>query len=226
MASVCAVVGGTARALVVRMLPIDDRIAIAINHAETLADEAIDIGLYAVSDRLRAHSSRLAVERDILEAAQTLVSRTRSERAHAYAQLRARNEQFETEVSMRFEPDEAAIFLAVSRVPPDVIAGFRLRRLTSRQRKKLGSAVTALQAALTVMAEHDDEHLAAVAKEVVAKSICIARANQLRAEAQKAKLELLAALPQTSAAAKRIRRRVVRTRRPDNPWCPPEISSL
>ncbi len=127
--------------------PLSDRIDTIISQAEALADDAADAQMFAISDKLRVASSRLAIDREIYEAA-----------GHALNESRRRC----------------------------AAAG--------------GGFV-------------DDVHVNALVKELGARSVCIARARQLREDVVGARRELIAAILDGSAASAWTRRRLDSARR-------------
>jgi len=197
------------------MIPLADRVSIIIGHAEAFADEAADLRIFELSDRLRLKASRLAIDQELVEAKVTMVRRTRVARIEAIRALRAHNHRFEVELSTRLPAKDAAEFLKTARVSATSLATFRLRRLTLVQEQVLGPIVANLRAALAAVERADEEHLTAVAAEIAASAACNGRAARLRVDLERAKAELLAVLPQGCDAWRRVRRRVVRTRRPD-----------
>jgi hypothetical protein len=197
------------------MITIHDRVEIVVGHAESLADEAADFSLYHVSDRLRLLSSRLSIDHEIVEAALVTVARTRAEKNDRLAHLRACNRRFDVEAAVRVAGDEAGAFLSSARVPATTLAGYRLRQLTPALEAQLGEVAPALRRALAALEQAEDDLLNATAAEFIARARCNGRIEKLRIECERAKAELLAAIPGDSAAATRIRRRVVRTRRPN-----------
>jgi hypothetical protein len=128
--------------------------------------------------------------------------------------LRAFNHRVEVEMAHRYSADEAAAFLTAARVSPTSTARFRLRRLGPEQEAAIQPLVAGLRTALENVEAADDDHLSAVAAEFIARARCNGRAEKLRVDLERAKAELLAMLPPDSPSAVRVRRRVVRTRRP------------
>ena len=118
-------------------------------------------------------------------------------------------------MATRFPSDVAAAYLASARVSPKDTACFRLRRFSIAHRQVLGDLVTGLEAAVVACDRAVDESLAATAAAFVATARANGRAWRLRLELERSKAALLAVLPSSAAAAARVRRRVVRTRRPD-----------
>jgi hypothetical protein len=196
------------------MIPLSDRITIIVGHAEALADEAADAGLFHVTDRLRLAASRLAIDKELVDAALLAAARTRVVRAEKLVHLRAFNHRIEVEMAHRYSADEAAAFLTAARVSPTSTARFRLRRLGPEQEAAIQPLVAGLRTALENVEAADDDHLSAVAAEFIARARCNGRAEKLRVDLERAKAELLAMLPPDSPSAVRVRRRVVRTRRP------------
>jgi hypothetical protein len=196
------------------MIPLSDRITIIVGHAEALADEAADARLFHLTDRLRLSASRLAIDKELVDAALLSAARTRVVRAEKLVHLRAFNHRVEVEMAHRYSADEAAAFLSTARVSPTATARFRLRRVGPEQEAAMPDLMAGLRGALAAVEAADDDHLGAVAAEFVARARCNGRAEKLRMELERAKAELLAALPPGSAQAIRVQRRVVRTRRP------------
>lgn len=199
------------------MTPLHERADIVIGHAEFLADEAADARCFHLTDRLRLQASRLAIDKEIVDAALVTVSRARAARVARFAQLKAWNQRLEVELGSRFGAPDA--LLATARVSPVSTARFRLRRLDGEQRASLAALVAGLEEAFAVAELAEDAFIGAVSDHVVARSRCEGRQARLRVECEKAKAELLAILPPDSPAAQRIRRRVVRTKRPST-WKP------
>jgi len=195
--------------------PLNERIATLINHAEALADEAADAGLHDITDRLRLGASRLAIDGELVDVALRAAAARHARRAEKIGHLRALNHRVEVEMATRFPHDVAAAYLASARVTPKDTAQFRLRRFTDVHRAVLGPLVAELEQALLEMDRAVDESLAAAAAEFVAKARANGRGHRLRLDLERSKATLLAVVPAESAAAERIRRRVVRTRRPD-----------
>jgi hypothetical protein len=195
------------------MITIQERVEIVLGHAEALADEAADIGYFHVSDRLRLLSSRLAIDHEIVESALVSVGRARGARNERLAHLRACNRRFDVEATLRVAGDEASAFLNSARVSAMTLAGYRLRQLTPALEAQLGEVAAALRTAHEAMDKAEDELLSATAAEFLARARCNGRQEKLRIECERAKAELLAAMPADTPAAARIRRRVVRTRR-------------
>jgi hypothetical protein len=199
------------------MTPLQDRVEIVIGHAEFLADEAADARCFHLTDRLRLQASRLAIDKEVVDAALVAVGRARSARVARFAQLKAWNQRLEVELGSRFGSPDA--LLATARVSPVATARFRLRRLSAEQRASLTTIVDGLEDGLAAAEVAEDEFIAAVSAHFVARSACEGRQARLRVDCEKAKAELLAVLPPDAPAAHRIRRRVVRTRRPST-WKP------
>jgi hypothetical protein len=195
--------------------PQHERIATLINHAETLADEASDLDMHDITDRLRLLASRLAIDGEVIEAALRAATFQHNRRAEKLVQLRAANHRVELELGALFPRDVAAAYLSAARVSPLETARFRLRRLTEAHRVALGDIVAVLEGAVAEADRAIDEALAATAKVFVARAAANGRGHRLRLELERSKASMLAVLPVDSAAATRIRRRVVRTRRPD-----------
>jgi hypothetical protein len=195
--------------------PQDERIATLINHAEFLADEASDLHMHDITDRLRLLGSRLAIDGEVIESALRAAAFQHNRRAEKLVQLRAANQRVELELATQFPRDVAAAYLSAARVSPLETARFRLRRLTESHRLALGNAVLVLERAVTEAERAIDDSLAATARLFVARAGTKGREHRLRLELERSKASMLAVLPVDSAAASRIRRRVVRTRRPD-----------
>lgn len=198
--------------------PLNERIATLISHAETLADEASDLHMHDITDRLRLLASRLAIDSEVIEAALRAAAFQHNRRAEKLVQLRATNQRVELELAAHFPRDVAAAYLSAARVSPLETARFRLRRLTEAHRVALADVVLALEAAVADADRAIDDALAATAAVFVARAAANGRGHRLRLELERSKASMLAVLPVDSAAANRIRRRVVRTRRPDNFW--------
>lgn len=195
--------------------PQHERIATLISHAESLADEASDLHMHDITDRLRLLSSRLAIDSEVIEAALRAAAFQHNRRAEKLVQLRAANQRVELELTARFPCDVAAAYLSSARVSPLETARFRLRRLTDEHRVALADVVVVLERAVDEAERAIDESLAASARVFVAQASAKGREHRLRLELERSKASMLAVLPLDSAAATRIRRRVVRTRRPD-----------
>ncbi len=205
------------------MMSMNERVEIVIGHAEFLADEAADAGSYHLTDRLRLLASRVAIDKEIVDHALLTVARTRRRRADTLIQLKALNQRLGLELSMQCSADEAAAFLVSARLNPIATARFRLRRVRDDRPAGLQSVIDDVSEGLKVAELAEDEHMAAVASEFIARARCNGRQAKLRAECERAKAELLGVLPPTSKAAERVRGRVVRTRRPSSAtsWPPP-----
>jgi len=195
-----------------QMMSLDERVEIVIGHAEFLADEAADAGSYHLTDRLRLGASRLAIDKEIVDHALLTVGRTRAARTERYAQLKAWNQRLVLELP-KHAVDEAAAFLATARLNAVATARFRLRRLQDTREPGLRSVVESLREAVAATELAEDEHLAAIAAEFIARARCNGRLAKLREDCERAKAELLGVLSPTSPAAERVRQRVVRTRR-------------
>jgi hypothetical protein len=195
--------------------PLNERIATLITHAETLADEAGDLHMHDITDRLRLLASRLAIDGELVDAAVRAAAFQHQRRAEKLVQLRAANQRVELELAACFPRDVAAAYLTTARVSPLETARFRLRRLTDAHRVALGDVVNVLETAVAEADRAIDESLAATATVFVARAAANGRGHRLRLELERSKASMLAVLPVESAAADRVRRRVVRTRRPD-----------
>ena len=196
-------------------MPLHEKNTTLITHAETLADEAADAGLHEISDHLRLSASRLAIDGELVDVALRVAATTHRRRVEAMRRLSAFNHRIELEMAARFPRDVAAAYLASARVSPKDTACFRLRRFSTAHREALGDLVTGLEAAIGDCDLAIDESLAATAAAFVARAQANGRAYRLRLDCERSKAALLAVLPSSSAAAGRVRRRVVRTRRPD-----------
>jgi hypothetical protein len=196
-----------------QMMSLDERVEIVMGHAEFLADEAADVGCYHLTDRLRLGASRLAIDKEIVEHALLTVARTRAARAEKLVQLKAWNQRLVLELPKHAVDDEAAAFLATARLHAVATARFRLRRLQDTREPGLRTVVEALREAVAAAELAEDEHLAAVASDFIARARCNGRLAKLREDCERAKAELLGVLPPTAPAAARVRQRIVRTRR-------------
>jgi hypothetical protein len=205
------------------MMSMNERVEIVIGHAEFLADEAADAGCYHLTDRLRLQASRVAIDKEIVEHALLTVARTRRRRADTLVQLKALNQRLGLELSSCCPADEAAAFLASARLNAIATARFRLRRLSEQRPPGLQTVIDDVTEGLRTAELAEDEHMAAVASEFIARARCNGRQAKLRGECERAKAELLGVLSPTSPAAERVRSRVVRTRRPSSStsWPPP-----
>ena len=195
--------------------PQHERIVTLIAHAESLADEASDLHMHDITDRLRLLASRLAIDSEVIEAALRAAAFQHNRRAERLVQLRAANQRVELELAARFPHDVAAAYLSAARVSPLETARFRLRHLSEAHRVALGDVVAVLEGAVAEADRAIDDALAATARVFVARAATRGREHRLRLELERSKASMLAVLPVDSAAANRIRRRVVRTRRPD-----------
>lgn len=195
--------------------PLNDRIATLTDHAEAFADEAADLGVCDITDRLRVGASRLAVDVELVEAALRTLASRQLRRAEKLVALRAFNHRVEVELTVRFPGEVAAAYLASARVSAKDTALFRLRCLSDVHKAALGHLVSGLENAVADADRAVDDTLAAAAAEFVARARANGHAHRLRLDLERSKATLLAVLPAASAAADRIRRRVVRTRRPD-----------
>lgn len=194
------------------MMSLDERVEIVIGHAEFLADEAADVGCHHLTDRLRLGASRLAIDKEIVEHALLTVARTRAARSEKLVQLKAWNQRVVLELPKHAVDDEASAFLATARINAIATARFRLRRLQDTTATGLRPVVDALREAVAATELAEDEHLAAVANDFIARARCNGRLLKLRDDCLRARAELLGVLPPTSPAAERVRLRVMRTR--------------
>lgn len=209
------------------MTPLHDRVDIVVGHAEFLADEAADARCFHLTDALRLQASRLAIDKEIVDAAMANVARARTARAVRYAQLKAWNQRLEVELGSRFHAVEAAALLASARVSAVSTARFRLRHLEPAHLQQLGPVVAGLKDALAAVDQAEDEFIAAVSDHFVARARCDGRLTTLRVDCEKAKAELLGVLVPDTPSAIRVRRRVVRTRRPGpRGWKPDTTEGL
>ena len=198
------------------MSTLHERLDTIIRQAEVLADECADAGLHSWSDRLRLTSARAAIDKEVVEAAMTAGADARRERTKVIEHLRAFNIRVELELAAAFPRDVAAAYLSTARVSPVATARFRLRHLEGQHREVLGSLASGLEGAVGGYDQADDACLQRAADLFVARARASGRGAQLRKLMERAKAALLTVLPKDSAAAVRVRRRVVRTRKNDN----------
>jgi hypothetical protein len=189
-----------------------DRVAVVIQHAEVLADEASDARLFDIADRLRLQASRLAIELEEAETTATRVDAARVQRRERATRLRQASTRLGVELEERLAPEDAASLVVGLRLSPDAVTRFRLKRLTEAQRALLGAVVDDCERALLELEVADDRALEATAHAFVTRVRALGRAHALRRQLQRDKNTILAALPIDSVAAARVRRYVVRTR--------------
>jgi hypothetical protein len=189
-----------------------DRVAVAIQHAEVLADEANDARLFDIADRLRLQAARLAIDLEEAETASGRVDEARAQRRQRVARLRQASSRLDVELEERLAAEDAAALVAGMRLSPDAVTRFRLKRLTEPQRQLLGAVVDDCERALLELEVAEDRALEATANAFVTRVRAIGRAHALRRQMHRDKNTILAALPTDSSAAARVRRHVVRTR--------------
>lgn len=189
-----------------------ERIATVIHHAEVLADEASDAQVYDVADRLRLQASRLAIEFEEAQTRGALVDDAHRSRHEQAARLRNACQRLDVELEARLPPEEAASLVVGVRASAESMTRYRLKRLTEAQRALLGAAVDDCERALLQLEVACDRALEATATAFVTRVRALGHAFALRRQLQRDKTTLLAVLPIGSAAAARVRRRVVCTR--------------
>lgn len=192
---------------------LSDRILTLIAHAEAFADEADDAGLHDISDSLRLQASRLAIDGEVVEAALKSLDTMRARRAETLAALKHQNHRLEVELTTRF-PKEVPLAATSSRLPVLETARWRLRHLTPIQRAALGPIVPNVEVAIAAAEAASDDVLTATERAEIMKARADGRGYRLRIDLERSKAALLANVVDV-AAADRIRRRVVRTRRPE-----------
>ena len=193
-------------------MPLNERIATLLNHAEAFADEAADIELHDVTDTLRLGASRLAIDGELVDAALQTLTTKQTARAEAQARLRACSHRVELELANRFPQAVVSSSLTPARISTLETARFRLRRFTPDHLAVLGSLAAALQATVTDVEVRIDDVLGATERACIARARAEGRLWKLRLDVERSKALLLEVLPSTSAAAARVRKRVVRTR--------------
>jgi len=192
-----------------------ERVAVVVQHAEVFADEANDAQLFPVADRLRLSAARLAIDLEEAEMRATEVTRARAARRVALGALRRACERLDVEVEARLPAEAAATLVSWSRVSLESSVRFRLKRLSPMVRATLREVVDACQAALRAAEAAEEAALEATAAAFSARVRVVGQAHALRRQLERDKALLLSVLPPRSTAALRVRRRVVRTRRPD-----------
>jgi hypothetical protein len=192
-----------------------ERVAVAIQHAEVLADEANDARCFEIADRLRLHAARLAIELEQAENSANVVDEARGVRRQRAERLRQLSAVLDVELEERLSPEDAAGLVVGMRASAESVTRFRLKRLTDPQRAILGSVVDDCERALLELEAADDRLLDATAQAFVNRVRVIGRAHVLRRQMQRDKAVILSALPLGSADADRVRRYVVRTRIPE-----------
>jgi hypothetical protein len=189
-----------------------DRVSSVIQHAEFLADEANDAEHYDIADRLRLQAARLAIELEEAQTRNAVVDDAQRVRHEQAARLRHACQRLDVELEARLPPEDAAALMVGMRASAESITRYRLKRLTEEQRTLLGASVDDCERALLQLEVAGDRALEATATAFVTRVRALGHAYALRRQLQRDKTTLLGVLPIGSAAAERVRRRVVCTR--------------
>jgi hypothetical protein len=188
-------------------------VATAVRHAEVLADEAEDLGLTDLAQRLSARGSSLALDVEDAVAAFDLVKPMREHRLRAHALLDVAFTDATVRLSPTMGPDE------LSRLTPggylDVVerTRYRLRHLEARGDDRVAGVIRDLKGALDHYDRTVDAYLVACADCQGKKDRAVVRSQALRLELDGAKARLLLMADVGSDAWNRIKRRTVRTKR-------------
>ena len=192
-------------------------VAAAIHTAEILADEAEDVGLDDLSKELRAGALNLAADLDCAVAANDNVPQLREARRLARESLQHSYLDFTARLATHLPPEE------LNRVAPGAMIDiaervrFTIRRLQNpmdayrelcqKVRDELAQNLEAYEICI-------DALLAASGQALFQKDQVIRESQHFRLLVQRGKYRLLNHMDPKSAGFKRVRARVVRTRKP------------
>lgn len=186
----------------------------AIRHAESLAEEARDLGDTHLADRLEAGARDLSEELDAASAALDEVEPGREARQLAHRALQSLYDDVSLRLEERGDPRELARLTAGGYLDVSERVRFRLRRLDGEHDGELLLLRDELERGLLAYETCVDAYLLAAGRAQVMKDGAVARSQVFRLGLERAKTTLLRLAPAGSPTWQRIKRRAVRTKRP------------
>jgi hypothetical protein len=187
-------------------------VASAVRHAETLADEAEDLGVLDLAHRLRRQATELTADLDGALHGLEDIDSLRATRERAYETLVATYLEGTLDLERLCDAGEASLWSPGGHVDVAERARYRMRRLPS-DRPELNDVRALLERSLFAYESAVDAFLASWATTQSRRDRAVARSQVLRVELERAKHALLRKAEPGTEAWRRIRRRIVRTKR-------------
>lgn len=194
-----------------------NHVASAIHAAEVFADEAEDLGLQPLAEELRKGALTLTRQLDRALEFKEEVPKARDARRLARESLQNLYMDVTARLAFHLPPDEVARIAPGSMVDVSERVRFTIRKLITPVVEYAELCERLLDELKDGLSDYElcvDRLLTTMGQATYSKDLVVGESQHFRLELQRAKYRLLNNLDPKTAAFKRIRARVVRTRKP------------